>query len=549
MSVATDSYRALARDCLNAFYAAHPTVAADLGLHEYDGRVPDLSAEALRHRAAELRALAARLDAIVAADLSPADAVDHRILRQSADSELFDLEEWRSWQSDPMTYLYALDVSGYVKRGYAPITDRVSALLEHLSAAPEVFAAGRANLTLPLVAPILEIALESFDGQIAYLETDLAESLRDVVDSATLSLVAEAASKAAAATREFRDWLLAHKADATSDFALGRQRYERMLSSGELIDLPLDRVLAIGEENLRRDLEAFRELTARTFPGVRPSDVMAELSRDHPTAADLVPETAAMLAGIRRFVDDHGLVTIPTDGDVLVEPTPRYLRWAFAMMSTPGPFERAPLPAFYYVTPVEPEWSPEKQEEWLTSFDYHTLRAVTIHEVYPGHQVQLLWLKQAPSDVLKTFSSYAYIEGWAHYCEQMMLDEGYGDGEPRSRLAQLAEALLRDCRYVASIRMHTQGMTVDEAARLFVEQAYMAELPARKEALRGTFDPGYLYYTLGKLAILRLREDCRRAWGQEYTLRRFHDRLLALGAPPLPLAREMLLGADSGPSL
>jgi uncharacterized protein (DUF885 family) len=215
-------------------------------------------------------------------------------------------------------------------------------------------------------------------------------------------------------------------------------------------------------------------------------------------------------------------------------------------MNAPGSFERVAKEAFYYVTPVEDDWPPEKQEEWLRHLNYTTLRNVSVHECYPGHYVHFLHRRHVKSTVLRSYWSYAFTEGWAHYCEEMMVEQGFGDD--RLRLAMLQDALLRNCRYVGSIMMHTRGWSWEGATRFFMENAYLERLPAEREAKRGTWDPGYLNYTLGKLMIKKLREDwfARHA---DASLREFHDTLLALGAPPLGLAREHLLGPGAGPAL
>jgi len=261
----------------------------------------------------------------------------------------------------------------------------------------------------------------------------------------------------------------------------------------------------------------------------------------HATADRLIPATRDMLEEIREFLIEQGVISIPSEVRALVDETPRHMRWAFAMMDTPGPYETTATEAYYYVTPVEPDWSAEEAETWLRTLNHFALTDISIHETYPGHYVHFLHYANAPTEVSRRTDSYAFTEGWAHYAEQMMWEEGFCGGDPRFRLAQLTEALVRNCRFVCAIRMHAHGMSVDEATRFFVENAFYDELPARKEAERGTFDPGYFSYTLGKLQILQLREDCKAAWGSDFTLKGFHDRLLSRGAPPVELMRRVLL--------
>jgi len=311
-----------------------------------------------------------------------------------------------------------------------------------------------------------------------------------------------------------------------------------------MVDLPTGRLLEIGRDDMAANAARLREAAAEVDSRSSVSDIIRRLSADHPSSSELIPAAARVLEELRAFVETRGLVTIPSDVRCRVEETPPFARWAFAMMDTAGPFETS-TESFYYVTPPEPGWTPEQTEAWLSKFDYATLRDVGIHEVYPGHYVHFLHMKQVSSALRKVIGSYSFVEGWAHYCEEMLAEE-YGAGDRRLRIAQLSEALLRNVRFIVSIQMHTRGMTVQDATRLFIDEAYMEALPAEKEAIRGTFDPGYLNYTLGKLMVRKLRDDVRAQRGAAFTLRAFHDDLLALGAPPVPLARRRLIGRSAG---
>jgi uncharacterized protein (DUF885 family) len=332
-----------------------------------------------------------------------------------------------------------------------------------------------------------------------------------------------------------------------------------MLSTGEGLTVPLADLVDIGQADLDRNLKQLAEVAAHLakewgMSGRPVGEMVAHISQHHPTAESLIPETRDMLESIRQSLIDLDLITIPAEDRCQVIETPTYMRYAFAAMDSPGPLETKATEAFYYVTPVDPHWTPQQQEEWLAGFNYNSLRIISIHEVYPGHFIHFLhdrYGRPLPL-VHRVFNSYAFNEGWAHYTEQMMVETplsspitkgGYMGvlDQPALRLTQLLGALVRNCRYLCSIWMHTQGMSVDEATRFFMEHAYMGELPARREALRGTFDPGYLSYTLGKLMILKLRNDYRRELGTVFSLKKFHDRLLSYGAPPLPLVRQVML--------
>ena len=322
-----------------------------------------------------------------------------------------------------------------------------------------------------------------------------------------------------------------------------------MLAVGEGLELPPERVAAVGQANLEENLAHLQEAAASIAPGRPVRDIVADVSRNHPAAAGLIPDTREMLEDIRQSLLDYDIISLPRnpangrDDRCQVVETPAYMRYAFAAMDSAGALETRATESFYYVTPVEEHWTAEQAEEWLSKFDYNTLRIISIHEVYPGHFVHNLHNRYGrPLPLInRAATSYAFSEGWAHYAEQMMLETEYGKGRPELLLTQLLEALVRNCRYVCSVAMHTGDMTVEEATRFFMENSYMAEHPSRREALRGTFDPGYLNYTLGKLMILKLREDYRRERNGGYSLKGFHDRLLSYGAPPLPLLRTAML--------
>ncbi len=535
----------LADEFLTALFETHPTMAASLGLHAYDGRVPDFREPARAARISALRGFASRLAAVPDASLDDDDAHDHTLLRLAVEEELFELESLREVERNPLAFSGALDVSGYIKRNYAPLAQRVASLVEHIRQVPDVLGTARSVLRPRVPRPFVETAVEVYEGTISFHEHDLADAVRPVGSGPDWTAFERANAEACAALRAFVQYL---KDDllpqATEEFAVGEDRFGTMLRVGEMVDLPLDRLLEIGREDMARNAAQVQQAAARMASGVPIAEVIRRQSQHHPSAGQLIPDAARALEELRAFVEEHGLVSIPSEVRCRVEETPPFARWAFAMMDTAGPFETA-TESFYYVTPPDPGWTPEQTEAWLTKFDYATLRDVGIHEVYPGHYVHFLHMKHVPRRVRQVLTSYSFVEGWAHYCEEMMLDAGYGRDDPGLLMAQLAEALLRNVRFVVSIEMHTRSMRVEDAARMFVECAYLESLPAEKEAVRGTFDPGYLNYTLGKLMIRKLRDDLRTRDGERFTLRAFHDNLLALGAPPVPLARRRLLGRDS----
>lgn len=523
----------------------YPSMASRLGLHEYDGRLPSISQTALANRVSELRQGLASLENIDTSALSVRSYYDHRILTAALQKELLEITELRWHENNPMEMLWHIDVSGYVQRNYAPLEQRVESLARALEGVPTYVAELRSVMSGRLASPVLEASIEAYDGIASFYENDLANAASALTDGDLHSRLDAARKFATESVRSFVEHLKALRPYADASFAIGSGRFAALLKYGEMVDMPLERLLTIAEADLRRNLQRFKEVAVSIDPDKSPAQVMASVAANHPDADALIDETRDMLEDIRQYLIDNAIVSVPSEVRCQTVPTPSFMRWAFAALDFPGPFEQKATETYYYVTPVEERWNDDEKEQWLTSFNYSTLRAVSVHEAYPGHYVQYLHTRNADSMISCIFGAYSFWEGWAHYTERMMVETGYL-AEPCDELGQLMEALLRDCRFICAVRMHTQGMTVDEATQFFGENAFLEELPARKEAMRGTFDPMYLNYTLGKLMILKLRDDYRQAKGDDYSLKGFHDELLSYGAPPIPLVREMILGEESG---
>jgi uncharacterized protein (DUF885 family) len=451
-------------------------------------------------------------------------------------------------------------VNVYIKRNFAPLEDRVRSLVAIESQIPNILIAARTNLDDVVPKPYVELAIQIAKGSADFLKKDLVAAVGTPKDEQLRVAFHEANRKAANALNDYAAWLEREKLPKASlDFALGEEKFRRFLAHTELVDLPPQKILEIGLEQLKVEQTAFAEAAKKIDPNKSPIEVFKQIQSEHPTPQNLIPDMAKDLDKIRKYVLSRRLVSIPSEIRAKVKETPQYLRaTSFASMDTPGPFEKHATEAYYYVTPAENDWPEKQKQEWLTAFNYYTSDVVSIHEAYPGHYVQFLHLNASPaSKVEKIFGSYAFVEGWAHYCEKMMLDEGYGgsanstpseDDVKRAakyRMAQADEALLRLCRLCVSIKMHTQKMSLDEATKFFQENCYYEEKPARQEAIRGTFDPGYLNYTLGKLQILKLRDDYKVQQGDEYSLQKFHNELLNHGMPPIRLLREIMLKDQS----
>ena len=553
-------YEAVAEEYIKGYLGAHPLEGTALGLHEYDGKITDYSRLALDAELSRLRRFDDRLSKFDPGKLSPRQAIDLRILQAAVKKDLFEMQEMSVFDRNPMVYARAADVNVYIKRNFAPLEDRVRSVVAIESQIQNILIAARTNLNDVLPKPYVELAIQIAKGSADFLKKDLVAAIGNLKDEQLRVAFHEANRRAANALNDYATWLEREKLPkASMDYALGEEKFRRFLAQTELVDLPPQKILEIGMDQLRAEQTAFTEAAKKIDPNKSPIEVFKQIQSEHPTPQNLIPDVAKDLDKIRKYVLSQHLISIPSDVRAKVKETPQYLRaTSFASMDTPGPFEKRANEAYYYVTPTENDWPEKQKQEWLTAFNYYTSDVVSIHEAYPGHYVQFLHLNASPaSKIEKIFSSYAFVEGWAHYCEKMILDEGYGSTTSSTpseddvkrvakyRMAQADEALLRLCRLCVSIKMHTQNMSVDEATKFFQDNCYYEEKPARQEAMRGTYDPGYLNYTLGKLQILKLRDDYKAQEGDNFSLQKFHNEFLNHGMPPIRLLREIMLKDQS----
>ena len=553
-------YEGVAEEYVKTYLAAHPLQGTALGFHEYDGKINDYSRLALDAELSRLRRFDDRLAKFDPAKLSPRQSIDLRILQAAVKRELFEMQDMSVFERNPMVYARAGDVNVYIKRNFAPLEDRVRSLVAIESQIPNILIAARTNLDEKLPKPFVELAIQIARGSADFLKKDLVAAVSGIKDEQLRVAFQAANRKAANALSDYATWLEREKLPkATLDFALGEEKFGRFLAQTELVNLPPQKVLDIGMAQLKAEQEAFAEAAKKIDPNKPAIEVFKQIQSEHPASDKLIPDISKELDKLRKYVVSHRLVGIPSEIRAKVKETPQYLRaTSFASMDTPGPFEKRAMEAYYYVTPTEEDWPEQEKQEWLTAFNYYTSDIVSIHEVYPGHYVQDLHLTASPaSKVEKIFGSYAFIEGWAHYCEKMMIDEGFGGPSNSSpseddvkraakyRMAQADEALLRLCRLCVSIKVHTQNMSIDEATKFFRDNCYYEQKPARQEAMHATFDPGYLNYTLGKLQILKLRDDYKAQQGSEFSLQKFHNELLNHGMPPFRLLREIMLKDQS----
>jgi uncharacterized protein (DUF885 family) len=553
-------FEGVAEEYVKTYLAAHPLQGTALGFHEYDGKISDYSRLALDAELSRLRRFDDRLAKFDPAKLSPRQSIDLRILQAAVKRDLFEMQDMSVFERNPMVYARAGDVNVYIKRNFAPLEDRVRSLVAIESQIPNILIAARTNLDENLPKPFVELAIQIAKGSADFLKKDLVAAVSGLKDEQLRVAFQTANRKAANALSDYATWLEREKLPkATLDFALGEEKFGRFLAQTELVNLPPQKVLEIGMTQLKAEQEAFAEAAKKIDPNKPATEVFKQIQSEHPASDKLIPDTAKDLDKIRKYVVSRRLVGIPSEVRAKVKETPQYLRaTSFASMDTPGPFEKRATEAYYYVTPTEEDWPAQEKEEWLTAFNYYTSDIVSIHEVYPGHYVQFLHLNASPaSRVEKIFGSYAFIEGWAHYCEKMMVDDGFGSPSNSSpseddvkraakyRMAQADEALLRLCRLCVSIKVHTQNMSIDEATKFFQDNCYYEQKPARQEAMRATFDPGYLNYALGKLQILKLRDDYKAQQGNDFSLQKFHNEMLSHGMPPIRLLREIMLKDQS----
>jgi uncharacterized protein (DUF885 family) len=544
------AFRAQVKQFVEAELQLYPERATHLGDHRFDERVDDLSANGIGHVIANAKKWLAAFGADAPKSLSPANEADREWLIARTDGELLWSEQVRSYQRDPGMYLPTSAINGLIKREFAPAETRMRSVTAREIAALGNLDAARINLR-PAMTPriAIDIALQQMPATIAFFKDDVPLAFATVAAGPDKNAFAKANANLVAAVENYSRWLKDDLMPKVSgDYAIGAAAYRRMLNDADMVDIPLDRLEQVGVNELARLQDQFQKTAAEIDPKHSPAEVMESLARAHPDANQVLPTVAAGLASIRAYVVAHHIVTVPSDVLPMVRETPPYARaTTFASMDSPGPFEKT-TEAFYYVTLPDPSWPDAKQEQLLAFYSAPSISDTSVHEVFPGHYVQFLNNRLNPDIVRLAFGSGADIEGWGLYCEQMMLDEGLHDADPKYRLAQLQMALMRACRYLVGIRMHTQRMTVEQAAKFFQNNAYQTSHNAMVEALRGTGDPGYLRYQLGKLMILKLREDVRKQQGAAFDLGKFHDAFLRQGAIPIKLIRRAMLGSD-GPLL
>jgi hypothetical protein len=539
------------------YFKFNPVAGTSAGFRQYDTQLGDDSRAAIEQEDSALHAFEKRVMAFDPKGLNAEESADREIVLGNIRSKLLDNETIRWWEKYADNYSSGIANSIYVImiRKFAPANDRLRSVVARERQAPAVFKAAHENLKNP---PHIytEIALEQLPGLISFFKSDVPNAFADATDPSAKADFAKSNAAVIADLQDYEKWLRADVLPVSKgDFRIGGDAYSKKLLYDEMVDIPLDRLLEIDRANMRQNQAEFKRVAAELDPQKMPSEVLAELVADHPTPDHLLQAFRDTFNELTSFIREKHIVTIPSDVRPIVQETPPFMRaTTFASMDTPGPYEKVAKEAYFNVTLPDPHDTPAQVQGFMTEFNIGTIISTADHEAYPGHYIQFLWLPQAPSKVRKLLGANTDIEGWAHYCEQMMLDEGFGqpgvgakDGREAKliRLGQLQDALLRNARFVVGIEMHRGNMTLDQARDFFVKEGYQSRQVAEVETKRGTEDPTYLYYTLGKLEILKLRADLQKKEGASFSLEKFHDDFLKQGFPPIKVVRRALLGDDS----
>ena len=556
----------------DVYFKFSPTSGTSAGLHQYDTQLEDYSAAGVQREIAALRGYEKKVAAIDASALDGPVAADRDILLNNIRSELLSLEVIRGWEKNPDSYSSGITNSTFVimERPYALANTRLRAVVAREKMMPVALMEARKNLKNPARIST-EIALEQIDGDVSFFENDVpsaffggADGAEVATDTATKAEFAKSNAAVIAALKSYGAWM---KSDllprSNGEYRLGAETFQKKLTYDEMVDLPLDRLLAIALDDLHKNQAEFARIAKEVDASKTPQEVLAELATIHPAPGELLNAFHATFESLIGFIREKHIITIPGEVQPTLEETPPFMRaTTFASMDPPGAFETHSTKAYFNVTLPEKDWTAQHVAEHMASFNVGTIVSTSVHEAYPGHYVQFLWMPKFSSKIRKLLGANTNIEGWAHYCEQMMMDEGYAAAPAGAtaeqirqarliRLGQLQDALLRDARFVNSIKLHTgQGeaggkWTVDQAVDFFVKEGYQSHAVGLVETKRGTGDPTYLYYTLGKLEIMKLREDMKKKQGAAFSLEKFHDDFMRQGFAPVKVIRRAMLGDDS----
>ncbi len=531
----------------DAYFHWNPSYATWAGFHAYDGEMSDCSRSGVTRRVRALNGFLAQLKGFDEATLSKDNSLDRRLLVSEIHAEKLSLETLRYWQTDPDGYSSEVNHAVYllINRDFSPIEARLRSIVSVEKKALRQFSCARANLKNPPKI-FTEIAIEQIPSIVRFFERDVPLAVSGSKDQKLNTEFKRANQAVIGALQRYQIFLKNEVLPRSKgDYRLGEKNLRAKLKFQDMIETPLDELLKIGMEDLRKNQTEFAAVGKRIDPTKSTAEILESLESDHPTSEKLLDSVRLVLGDIRKFILSHDIITLPSDKDPIVQETPPFKRAStFASMNTPGPFETHGTEAYYNVTLPDPSWTKEHTEQHLRGFNRGTIVSTSIHEALPGHYTQFLWFKKAPSKVRKFFGAKSNKEGWAHYTEEMMLDEGFGNGDLQLKLGQLQDALLRNARFIVAIQLHTGKMTFEESVRFFEQEGYQTRANAELEVKRGTSDATYLVYTLGKLQVKELKEAYKRAKGRHFRLKSFHDEFVKQGAIPIPMIREIMLSGS-----
>jgi uncharacterized protein (DUF885 family) len=528
-------------DYIEQTFRADPPFAVTAGRHEFDGQLPDWTEAGITNEKARLRNAIAAAEKFDPAHLSDNERFERSYLIAQAKGSLFFLDAADRPHKNPAYYNGSLDPSTYIVVPYAAPEVRMKAYTRYLEAVPAATQRIRENLRTPLPVSFVDYGKNAFGGYADYYPGDGLKAFAGVGNAQEQVALKTASTSAAAAMRSLANWLEEQRPKANNDFALGAAKFQQMLADTEMVDTPIAELERIGRADLDANLKLLRGACGRWAAGMTLMQCMEKMNADKPEGGP-VAAARAQLAGLKQFIIDKDLVTIPGTEEAKVEEAPPYNRQNFAYINIPGPYEKG-LPSVYYIAPPDPSWPKAVRDAFVPG--KADLLFTSAHEVWPGHFLNFLHSNRSSFTFGKVFVGYAYAEGWAHYGEELMRVAGVGGGTDEVMVGQLSNALLRNCRFLSAIGMHTGRMTQEQSYQLFREKCFQDEGNARQQAARGTYDPAYLNYTMGKLMIRKLRDDWTASRGGRSAWKAFHDKFLSYGGPPLPLVRQQMMGGEA----
>lgn len=552
------AFMQLANDYFDTFYfPQNPSTATQMGIHIYDDKLEDYSKAGINHEITTLKQFEKEVSAINTSQLDEQIQADRELILNDIRSQLLSLQKIRFWETNPDIYSSSITSSAFVliKRKFAPANDRLRSLIAREKLMPAALLEAHKNIKNPPKI-YTEIALEQLPGLMKFFQNDVPAALVEADDAVLKKEFVKTNAAVINALMSYQAWLTKDVLPRShGDFRIGKETFEKKLKYDEMVETPLDQLVALDMADMRHNQDEFARIAKEIDPDKTPQQILAELVADHPAPDQLLNSFHSKFDNLIKFIKDKKIITIPSDVQPIMEESPPFLRAiTAASMDIPGPFEKMANEAYFNVTLPDSTWNNKKTNDYMTAFSNPSISNTAVHEAYPGHYVQFLWVPQLHDRVRQVLGARTNVEGWAHYCEQMMLDEGlaspeYGVKDAKEaklmRLAQLVDALWRNARFIVGIKMHTGKMTLDQAVDFFVKEGYQSRTVGIMEAKRGTSDPTYLYYTLGKLEILKLRADVQAREGAGFSLLKFHDDFMRQGFPPIQVVRKAMLGDDS----